>query len=304
MSTLYVLLPPSARALSLPAFARWLARGDRLPDLPNPRVALTRQLFRFDAPDVPVAALRHHCHAEDAAEGRWLAADPAYVRTEATGARLMDWPLADLDAEEATALAAALEPLLADSHLRLAVDTPSTWTVQLPADVPAALFTAPVDALGVQLLDGLPAGNGGRPWRRLFSEIQILLHAHPVNAARIAAGKLPVNALWLWGAGALPRTVDAAVDCVASNDDVLCGLARVARARWAAPVPDALAAGADTAGVLLDLDHGAAADLGAWLMRFRSGLAARRFAAIELLFADGRRARMRRGHRLRFWRRA
>lgn len=303
MSTLYVLLPPAERVLRQSAFARWLARGDCLSDLPDARTALTRELFRFEGAGVPVAALRHHCHAEDAADGVWLAADPAYVRSEATGARLMNWPLPDLGEPEARELAATLAPLAADAQLRLAVDTAAAWALRLPSAVAAELFTAPVDALGAQLLDGLPAGEAGRPWRRLFSEIQILLHAHPVNAARLAAGKLPANALWLWGAGALPRTADAAVELVASNDDILCGLARVARVRWAAPTADALGGDA-TGSALLDLGAGAALDASAWLAEFQRALTGGRFAAIELVFADGGRVRVRRLHRLRFWRRA
>lgn len=304
MSTLYVLLPPWNRAAANPAFARWLARGDRLPDLADARTALTRELFHFDDVGIPVAALRHHCHAEDAAEGAWLAADPAYVRSEATGARLMTWPLADLDADAATALAATLAPLLAEGGMRLVVDTPSAWCLKLAVDAPAVSFLPPVDALGAHLLDCLPSGDAGRPWRRLFSEIQILLHAHPANAARSAAGKLPVNALWLWGAGVLPHAADAAVDLVASNDDVLCGLARVARVRWAEPAHAALAGGRGEGGVLLDLDPARDADWAAWLGELRRALAARRFHAIELVFADGHRVRVRRAHRLRFWRHA
>lgn len=304
MSTLYALLPPWAAAVANPAWARWLARGDRLPDLADARTALTRELFRFEGDDLPVAALRHHCHAEDAAEGTWLAADPSYVRSEATGARLMTCPITDLDADAAAALAAALAPLLADGGMRLAVDAPSAWCLRLAAEAPAVACMPPADALGAQLLDCLPAGEAGRAWRRLFSELQILLHAHPVNAARSAAGKLPVNALWLWGAGALPRAADAAVELVASNDDVLCGLARVARVRWAAPAPAALAGGKGEGSVLLDLAPARDADWNAWLAAFRQALAARRFDAVELAFADGHRVRVRRAHRLRFWRHA
>ncbi len=304
MSTLYALLPPVAHALGVPAFARWLAQGDRLPDLAGPRTALTRELFRFEAAGIPVAALRHHCHAEDAAAGTWLAADPAYVRSEATGARLMNWPLADVTADEAAQLAATLAPLFTDSGMQLVVDVPTAWSLQLTTAAPADLFTPPMDALGAQLLDGLPAGEAGRPWRRLFSEVQIVLHAHPVNVARSAAGQLPVNALWFWGAGALPRAADAAVRLVASNDDVLCGLARVARVRWAPPVVASLAADTGTGNALLDLDHADTAALAQWRVEFGRALASRRFAAVELIFADGRRVRVRHLHRLRVWRHA
>ena len=37
--------------------------------------------------------------------------------------------------------------------------------------------------------------------RRLMTELQMLLHEHPVNEARAARGVPTVNAVWLWGGG-------------------------------------------------------------------------------------------------------
>jgi hypothetical protein len=48
----------------------------------------------------------------------------------------------------------------------------------------------------------LPRGDHAKAWRRWLSEIQMLLHEHPVNAARDAAGRAPVTGLWLSGGGA------------------------------------------------------------------------------------------------------
>ena len=47
-----------------------------------------------------------------------------------------------------------------------------------------------------------PGETRARRGRRAADEAQMLLHAHPVNEAREARGELPVNSLWLWGAGA------------------------------------------------------------------------------------------------------
>lgn len=50
-----------------------------------------------------------------------------------------------------------------------------------------------------------PTDQGEDPAiRNLSNEIQMLLHKHPVNEARTAAGKPTVNALWLWGNGNPP----------------------------------------------------------------------------------------------------
>lgn len=303
MSALHILLPPLPAFAGERSFLRWLARGNRLPNVARPRDNVLRALFRFSGSATPAAALRHHAHADDAGIGSWLAADPAYVRSEATGARLMAWPVLDLTQAEAEQLAATLRPLFGDAGKPLTVDTPSTWCLHLPAGAPLAEFVAPVDALGADLLECLPGGDAARPWRHLFNEAQVALHAHPVNAARIEAGKLPVNALWFWGGGVLPAAVATALVHAASSDDVVRGLAKLANVRCesSSPSPDGFGERGD---VLLDLDGCEPSALaGEWLPFFQRDLRNRRFDAIALTFASGDAFRVRHVHRLRIWRR-
>lgn len=303
MSVLHALVPRLVDSDDGQAFVRWLARADRLPDLDDPRVATLRAQFRFAGDRLPVAALRRHAHADDAETGAWLCADPAYVRSEPTGARLMAWPLTDLSRGDAESLAATLKPLFGDAGMPLMVDTVSAWCLHLPGGAPPARFTPPQHALGAGLLECLPDGDDGRAWRRLFNEAQVALHAHPVNAARGQAGKLPANALWFWGAGALPHAADTRLRLVASDDDVLRGLAKLAGVACVAPTPAAFDA-ADGGDALLDLDAVEHADFaGVWLPLFRGWLRNGRFAQIDLAFPGGERFRVRHVHRLRFWRR-
>lgn len=304
MSTLHVLLPSLPHAGGGGDFARWLAKGDRLSDIPDPRTAVARESFRVADDTMPVAALRHHGHGNDAGSGTWICVDPAYVRSEAAGARLMACPLPDLSGEEARALATTLVPLFGEAGLALTVDTPAAWCAQLREGSPDVAFTRPSDALGADLLDCLPQGDPGRPWRRLFNEAQVALHTHPVNAARVAGGKLPVNALWFWGAGRLPESVASRLGLLASSDDVLRGLAALSGTVCTEPSPEALDASGKAGDAVLDLDVRDAGDLGArWLACFRQVLRDRRFDAIELRFPGGERFRVRYAHRLRFWRR-
>lgn len=303
MSTLHVLLPDLPHAGADASMLRWLARGDRLPDVAGGRARQLHAWFRFADAAMPAAALRHSCHAGDAAVGAWLCADPAWIRSEATGARLLACPLPDLGADEAEALAATLRPLFGDAGVPLAIDAPGEWCLHLVHGAPPVRFVDPADALGASLIDCLPEGEAARLWRRLFNEAQVALHGHPVNAARVAAGKHPVNALWFWGAGALPGSVESSLGSVASADDVVRGLAKLAGALRVEPTVEALEAvpGGDA---LLDLDLPGRADLASvWLAPFQRWLRQHRYRAIDLIFADGTSVRVRHAHRLRFWRR-
>ncbi len=61
----------------------------------------------------------------------------------------------------------------------------------------------PEDLPGTDLRDCQPHGPAASRWRALQGEIEMWLHAHPVNAARVRAGHPPVTTLWPWG-GARP----------------------------------------------------------------------------------------------------
>ena len=65
------------------------------------------------------------------------------------------------------------------------------------------LATASLDRVIGRNIDAwLPRQPEAKRLRRLQNEVQMLLHRHPVNEAREAAGALPVNSFWLSGCGA------------------------------------------------------------------------------------------------------
>ena len=236
-STATLLLPSPARLGGLvldDPVARALGRADRLP--PG-EVGERAQLLRhFDLlPRAwPVAALTRSLDAGDAPLSAWLRADPAYVRPDINGARLLACGEAlRLDRHDVAALLPALRPLFGDAGFPLDAPDPHRWYLQLPRGARLPNFVAPADALGADLFDQLPgvgdeAGPEGRRWRALLSEAQVVLHNHPHNAARIAAGKPPVNSLWFWGAGLLPDHVATPARAVASGDILLRALGTAA----------------------------------------------------------------------------
>jgi 2,3-bisphosphoglycerate-independent phosphoglycerate mutase len=65
--------------------------------------------------------------------------------------------------------------------------------------------TPPHDILGKDITDYLPAGQGEELLRALMRRSVDVLEHHPVNKARVRAGKRPANSIWLWGQGRRPQ---------------------------------------------------------------------------------------------------
>lgn len=115
---------------------------------------------------------------------------------------------------------------------RLVYGAPTRWYVV--HESLAGLRTASLDRVVGRNVDpwldtadaATPAGASLRRWRRLQAEVQMLLHAHPLNARREAAGALPVNSFWLSGCGAaqpevspMPLQLDATLRAAALAED-------------------------------------------------------------------------------------
>ncbi len=88
--------------------------------------------------------------------------------------------------------------------------------------------------LGADPREGLPSGAGAGALRGLGAEIEMWLHEHPLNQARVARACLNVTGLWIWGGGespiarpaeAPPRT--SAGEVAWANDVFIDGLAQL-----------------------------------------------------------------------------
>ena len=216
--------------LPLPAFATLLGRG-RLRRLPSrSTAAVLADESGLTAP-LPAAALRRLALREHPGDCDWLCLDPVRLRFEQRSLVVDDPQQLELSSEESAALAVSLAPTFAGLG-QLEVVSPRLWNLRLLAGAPA--FQDLPDAAG-RAAAPLPPDAAYAPWRLAINEAQMILHAHPVNQARAAAGQPVVNSLWPWGGGHLPepgtpthtRTGAAAHDALWSNDPVARGIARL-----------------------------------------------------------------------------
>lgn len=215
-----------ARELSGGALARAFARA-RIAAESSDASPLPRELpdegwlrGRFGvAPRDSVAAWAAAAHGLPAP--RWRAT-PVHVEVGRHQIVLADPTALDLTAAEAAALAEAAGPCLAAAGFALEVPRPDRWFLSGNADWQLDTHAWTM-AVGRSIDGHLPRGERAREWRRVFTEIQMAWHEHPVNERRAGRGLPPINALWLDGCAREP--LPAAPLAAITDDDSIAGLA-------------------------------------------------------------------------------
>jgi hypothetical protein len=165
--------------------------------------------------------------------GDWVArADPVSTVVSHEDVRIVG-RVDDLAEDETTALIALLDRHFADDAL--AFVAPRADALFVRSRAPHEVATPPLAAVvGRPLRERLPSGPDARRWRRWWTEVQMLLHEHPLAAREPS----PVNALWFSGAGTLPAPPVRALATFAGvqrSGDVVRGLARL-QVRTTAPL--------------------------------------------------------------------
>ncbi len=163
----------------------------------------------------------------------WLRADPVTIQLMRNRLVL----LADDDNApsplEAAELVAALNRHFSPEGLQFSAPHPRRWYLRLPA-VPRLQTHSLAQANGRNIQHFLPFGEDGAYWRKLLNEAQILLHAHPRNVAREAAGKPVLNSIWPWGGGILNGALSAPYSQIIADGPLARGLTIAAALPWTA----------------------------------------------------------------------
>lgn len=212
--------------LSAPSLSLILGSSERR-DVPGDALA-----GAFGLGHLPAAALRK-LGAGGTAPGEWICLDPVRWQVSSEGVTLDDPARLELDAAESADLLAAVEPLFAGWG-EISASAPGCWELRL--NRPLSLETQDLPATIYQPIDPrLPGGADGPAWRLLLAAAQTVLHAHPANRRREAAGHTAVNSLWPWGQGRLPEKIQANFAAIWSDDPVIAGLCRHAGMPCLAP---------------------------------------------------------------------
>jgi hypothetical protein len=209
--------------LSLPQLQAVLAQlaeverdeGDEWCLSPPHERALARALgLQGGAGLLPWAARQAAADGVDVGELAWGLLTPAHWHLGTDQVSLLDPARLMLDEATSRALVEAVQPLFIGDGFLLRWGAPQRWYAA--HESLGALPTASLDRVIGRNVDAwLGSDPAARRIRRLQSEVQMLLHTHPLNAEREARGLLPVNSFWLSGCGVhqpAPTGVEVVVD--------------------------------------------------------------------------------------------
>ena len=189
-----------------PCLAALLSRGEASPGQPGLTAALARAHLLEPTPDWPLAPI---CAAADglaSATGYWLRLDPVHLEVAMGGLILHPGETLQLSPHEAAELIIDINRHWWADRMRLHAPNPARWYFAVENGL--NMHTTPLDQMvGEYVTPHLPRGEDAPRFLRLINEVQMLLHSHPVNLAREAAGQATVNGLWIWGGGMLPIVI-------------------------------------------------------------------------------------------------
>ncbi|MDD1760782.1 MAG: cofactor-independent phosphoglycerate mutase [Methanothrix sp.] len=114
---------------------------------------------------------------------------------------MQDYSAGHISTEEGRELIEALVPLMPDRKIYAGVSYRNLLVLKAGAKT---VCTPPHDISDQPVAPHLPSGPDAELLISLMEAAGPVLANHPVNQRRIAAGKRPANAIWIWGQGPAP----------------------------------------------------------------------------------------------------
>jgi hypothetical protein len=221
------------RSARWPHLARLGGRGS-ISELQPPRAGLRMwQIALLDALGVddyahyPSAAVTRTGDAAQPARDFWLHLQPMHFMA---GLDRLTAVLLHGASRVARAELVELEPTIG-AHLRaadmqLVTTSHDDWLVHSARMLDVQTAT-PETASASPLEHAMPQGRDAPALRRLMTELQMLLHEHPVNVERLRRGLPEINAVWFHGPGELRDLQRYALPQAFGDDLYLRGIYRL-----------------------------------------------------------------------------
>lgn len=244
---------------------QWLAHGRRTrlwtdEDLSCARLDPWQHSLLTVVPDalraqgLASASLTRRGAGADWQKGSCLHVEPIHLAAGLDDLRLVFPPA--LSADESSQLFTSVQLLMSVAGFELHREPASDRWFMWCASQYQWLTYSPRSGFARRLHDIMPRGDHAPELRRLMTEVQMLLHAHPVNEQRARRGLPAINSLWFWGDAELELVSQPLPLHVVSNEAYVKGLCEhLHQACW--PIPETLSS-------LLQADN--MHDLEQWLL--------------------------------------
>jgi hypothetical protein len=231
----------------VPALQQMLSLAQRSREPLATYINLLCRLFFIDLhgeESLPMGALCYLADFDTVEKGWYLRIDPVHLQIARDQLLLMDDYMLKVTSDEATQLVAELNQAYEEQGLVIHQGAPARWYLHLTEDPQLQTHGLP-DVVGRNIQSYLMSGEARQRWHSFMNEVQMLLHASPVNATRVENGQPAINSVWLWGEGTLAQLRQIAHPPVRlqvyADDPLVKGLAKFSGAE-VQPVPDNAAA--------------------------------------------------------------
>jgi hypothetical protein len=267
------------------------------------QVALLDALGMHDYVAHPSAAVTRTGDVQERARDFWLHLQPMHF---VAGLDRLTAVLLHGASSVARAELAELEPTIA-AHLRhtgmeLVTTSHGDWLVHSARTLDVQTLP-PETAAASPLEQAMPRGRDAPALRRLMTELQMLLHEHPVNVERQRRGVPEINAVWFHGSGEIGDLQRYALPQAFGDDLYLRGIYRLNDSEVTSAPPDtqALLARISSRAVAVVAADDVDALEAAWIAPLSRALAAGAIARLEIVI-DSWSVTIARHALLKFWR--
>lgn len=153
-----------------------------------------------------------------------MRADPVHLRIEHNHIMLADSRAFHLSGEEAEQITEDINKHFYKDDLIFLPLRADRWYIRTPRT--PEMFTYTLNQVVCNNINNfLPIGKDSTTWHKIFNEIQMMLHEHPINQAREARGDLIINSVWFWGGGKMPVSTQSPYTHIYSDNELSRALA-------------------------------------------------------------------------------
>lgn len=167
---------------------------------------------------LPIAALQAQRYRL-APSAHWVLAEPIECQADHRTVYCLGSAHLHITHEEVVQLLDTLNQHLQADGLHLYAPTPECWLLAM--DQPWVIDAMPLSQVLNQDIQRCAPKVLAQEWKRLFVELEMLLHQHPVNQAREKKGYPKINACWFSGAGELKVMPPQPQTAVLSDDPLI-----------------------------------------------------------------------------------